>query len=165
MALTPKKRAFVDALRGGASNRDAAIAAGYAASSASQAGARLVKDAFVIAELARVGVNKNVKGKSRPVTTPETPDVSVEAQEVVGFDLPAALTHNDPKDFLLAVMNDFGTEPKLRVDAAKALMPFVHSRKGESGKKDTAKDAAAQAAAGKFGVRQPPKLTAVKGGK
>ncbi|QIQ73225.1 terminase small subunit [Pseudomonas coronafaciens] len=157
MALTPKQRAFVDAVRGGASNKDAAIAAGYAAASASAAGSRLAKHPNVMAALGTMRVNKKVKG---PVPAPTSDGASDEPQEA-GFDLAKAMRHSDPKDFLLAVMNDFETEPKLRVDAAKALMPFVHPRKGESGKKEAAKDKAAGAAQGRFGVRKGP-LAVVK---
>ena len=44
MALTGKKRLFADAVLAGKSNKDAAIAAGYSAATASAAGSRLVKD-------------------------------------------------------------------------------------------------------------------------
>nr|WP_310316559.1 hypothetical protein [Paraburkholderia terricola] len=63
----------------------------------------------------------------------------------------------DPKAFLIAAMNDGRTEPKLRVDAAKALMPFVHAKVGETGKKD-AKGDAAKKAANKFASLATPKL-------
>ncbi|CAI8892200.1 MULTISPECIES: terminase small subunit [Pseudomonas syringae group] len=160
MALTPKQRAFVDAVRGGASNKNAAIAAGYAADSASAAGSRLAKHPNVMAALGAKPVNKNVKGQT-PVPAPETTSAdSVEPQEP-SFDLAKALSFTDPKDFLMATMNDFGQEPKLRVDAAKALMPFVHQRRGEGGKKEQAKEKAAGAANGKFGVRKGP-LSVVK---
>jgi len=67
--------------------------------------------------------------------------------------------YDDPEKFLRAVMNDTQTDAKLRVDAAKALMPFVHPKKGESsGKKKQGEDAAKAAASGKFGVRQGPRL-------
>ncbi|KPY88941.1 terminase small subunit [Pseudomonas syringae pv. tagetis] len=168
MALTPKKRAFVDAVRGGASNKDAAVAAGYAASSAAQAGARLAKDPFVMEALTGSAVNKKVnkfvKGSSPAAASPAAPvgeHGQAEEQPDVAFDLSKALRFSDPKDFLLATMNDFAAEAKLRVDAAKALMPFIHPRKGESGKKETAKDKAAGAAQGKFGVRKGP-LSVVK---
>ncbi|KAA8694625.1 Uncharacterized protein ALO80_03149 [Pseudomonas caricapapayae] len=167
MALTPKKRAFVKAVREGASNKDAAIAAGCPEKTASAAGSRLAKDPDVIAELHKLNALhpaeanfKTVKG----VKAPEGESVPSQAGpegEAEPFDLRLALSHRDPKDFLLAVMNDFGQEPKLRVDAAKALMPFVHPRKGESGKKEAAKDKAAGAAQGKFGVRKGP-LSVVK---
>lgn len=165
MALTPKQRAFVAAVKGGASNKDAAIVAGYAASSASVAGSRLAKHPNVMAALAQTGINKIVKPPMAKVAAPEEPESAPDDPVEAGFDLAQALRHSDPKDFLLAVMNDFGSDAKLRFDAAKALMPFVHSRKGEAGKKDSAKEAAEKAATGRFGVRQPPKLTALKGGK
>lgn len=169
MALTPRKRAFVDALRGGASNRDAAIAAGYSEKTASAAGSRLAKDRDVAAELHKLRalglMAKDVKGdvKAGAEASGLAGDDQAIADELepAGFDLARALSHKDPKDFLLAVMNDMGTEAKLRVDAAKALMPFVHPRKGESGKKEQAKDKAAEAATGKFGARRGP-LRAVK---
>jgi len=188
MALTPKKRAFIDAVRGGASNKDAAIAAGYSPKTASAAGSRLAADADVKLELHKlnalfpngVGVKADVKagvkaerpkrapkGLAEPAQEPadHADDEQGDEDEPGGFDLARALTHSDPKDFLLAVMNDGGTEPKLRVDAAKALMPFIHQRRGEGGKKEQAKEKAGQAAGGKFGPRQPPQLKAVPGGR
>lgn len=65
-------------------------------------------------------------------------------------------TYDDPEKFLRAVMNDSGTEAKLRVDAAKALMPFVHQKLGEGGKKDAATTRARKAGAGKFASAAPP---------
>jgi phage terminase small subunit len=161
MALTPKKRAFADALRGGASNKEAAIAAGYSASSASAAGSRLAKDPHVLAELANGTVNKNVKAQPKAkASKPVEPD---EDEEDSGptFDLARALTFTDPKAFLIAAMNDPEAEAKLRVDAAKALMPFMHQRKGESGKKEDRQTAAEEAAAGMYGTSKPP-LRSVK---
>ncbi|MET1069983.1 MAG: terminase small subunit [Pseudomonas prosekii] len=162
MALTPKQRAFVVAVAGGASNKDAAIAAGYAVSSASVAGSRLAKHPEVMAALAKSGFNKNVKATAKKQTTPSGVEAGADESVEAGFDLAQALRHSDPKDFLLAVMNDFGSDAKLRVDAAKALMPFVHTRKGESGKKESAKEAA-EKAAGKFSRQAPPKLVAANG--
>ncbi|AKV07908.1 terminase [Pseudomonas fluorescens NCIMB 11764] len=161
MALTPKQQAFVNAVREGASNKSAAIAAGYAVDSASVAGSRLAKHPAVMAALAASGVNKIVKARA-PRSAPAA-DVGEAFEETTeaGFDLAQAMRHSDPKDFLLAVMNDFGSEAKLRVDAAKALMPFVHQRKGDAGKKQDKQDAAKQAGTGRFGTGAPP-LRAVK---
>lgn len=177
MALTSRKRAFIAALREGASNRDAAVAAGYSEKTASAAGSRLVKDKDVAAELAKLralglmppDVKADVKAKqasepsarAEPATEPAPSKGEHAAPEPAGFDLMQALLHRDPKDFLLSVMNDLESEPKLRVDAAKALMPFVHPRKGESGKKDQAQAKAEQASTGKFGTRRGP-LRSVK---
>lgn len=168
MALTPKKRRFIDALREGASNKDAAIAAGCPEKSAAAAGSRLAKDPDVMAELhklnalhpVKAGVKANVKaGVAKP-----GPSTQVEAEsepDEGGFDLAKALHFSDPKAYLLATMNDPETDPKLRVDAAKALMPFVHQRKGETGKKEAKVDAAKTAAAGRYSTGKPP-LRAVK---
>ncbi|MEW2925014.1 MULTISPECIES: terminase small subunit [Pseudomonas] len=181
MALTSRKRAFISALREGASNRDAAVAAGYSEKTASAAGSRLVKDKDVAAELLKLRalglMPQDVKGdvkahvKAKPAENTSVKDEQAAESDPVadeqpepepaGFDLTQALLHRDPKDFLLSVMNDLGSEPKLRVDAAKALMPFVHPRKGESGKKDQAQANADKAATGKFGTRRGP-LQSVK---
>ncbi|VVP78620.1 terminase small subunit [Pseudomonas fluorescens] len=156
MALTTKQRAFVDAVRGGASNKDAAIAAGYAASSASVAGSRLAKHPNVLAALASSPINKNVNAVSKPPKTkPPTQDLD-ESGEDSTFDFSKAMTFTDPKAFLIATMNDYDADAKLRVDAAKALMPFIHPRKGEGGKKEEKENAAKTASKGKFGAAPPP---------
>lgn len=68
-------------------------------------------------------------------------------------------SYDDPEKFLRAVMNDGETDAKIRVDAAKALMPFTHERKGvQKSKEEEAKPT------GRFTRRQPPKLVA-SGGK
>jgi len=163
MALTPKKQAFVSAKREGASNKDAAIAAGYAASSAPQAGARLAKDPYVIAALGALAVNKKVnkfvKGDAPPkaVESRAAPnEAATQDHGEASFDFSRAIRFTDPKEFLLATMNDFETDSKLRVDAAKALMPFIHPRKGEGGKKEEKENAAKSASKGKFGASPPP---------
>ena len=70
MALTSRKRAFIAALREGASNRDAAVAAGYSERTASAAGSRLVKDKDVAAELMKLRalglMPPDVKGDVKP---------------------------------------------------------------------------------------------------
>ena len=59
-----------------------------------------------------------------------------------------AQAHGDPLEFLRSVMNDPLADGKLRVDAAKALMPYVHERKGGEGElgKKKARELAAQTA-------------------
>lgn len=186
MALTPKKRAFIDAVRGGASNKDAAIAAGYSAKTASAAGSRLAADVDVKLELHKLnalapkgsGVKADVKASPKKERRPRAPKAEAHQPEMPGPDTegldemdlesvdPSLLQqYDDPKDFLRAVMNSSLTDIKFRVDAGKALMPFIHQRRGEGGKKDQAKDKAKEAAAGKFGTRQPPQLKAVPGGR
>lgn len=67
------------------------------------------------------------------------------------------LAHKDPKVFLLALMNDIEADVKLRADAAKSLLPFMHP-KIEAGVKDAKAEAAKKAGSGKFGASAPPKL-------
>lgn len=62
--------------------------------------------------------------------------------------------YDDPEKFLRAVMNDSESDARVRVDAAKALMPFIHARKAPAGAKDVAKPAAS----GKYAPRAPLKL-------
>ncbi|MCO5336016.1 terminase small subunit [Delftia tsuruhatensis] len=152
MALTGKKRLFAEALLAGKSNKMAALAAGYSAASASAAGSRLAKDKDVLAHLQR---------KAKVVSA--APPAAAGAEPTTGsFDLSQALSHKDPRAFLLAAMNDGQLEPKLRIDAAKALMPFEFAKKGEGGKKEE-KAAAAKKVASRFSPASPPKLVLAHG--
>lgn len=63
-----------------------------------------------------------------------------------------------PLEFLLSVMNNNGIEDRLRLDAAKTAAQYVHPKKGESNKGAEKDEAAKQAAAGKYGARQGPRL-------
>lgn len=72
--------------------------------------------------------------------------------------------YDDPDKFLKAVMNDSGTDAKLRVDAAKALLS-AQVRRSENGGKKEEKAAAAAKVAGKFATATPPKLVAAGGKK
>lgn len=55
-------------------------------------------------------------------------------------------------------MNDPELTSRLRVDAAKAWMPFKHQKLGEGGKTEAKHDAAKRAGAGRFSAAQAPKL-------
>lgn len=145
MAMTEKKRRFATAKREGKSNKEAAILAGYEESTASQAGSRLAKDKEVIAEIERKEVVQEIKEKVKA--------------EGLAANLPdMGRMYSDPKDFLMAMMNDIESDPKLRQDAAKALMPFTHQKLGEGGKKEAQKERATKAGGGKFAAATPPKL-------
>ena len=168
MAFNSKKRLFADAVLAGKSNKDAAIEAGYSPATASAAGSRLVKDKDVVAYLAQHRKNLPPKGrqkvKSPSEVAPTSEAVAVtKAAVAAGFDLAKVVLYSDPKDFLLAAMNDPLTERKLQIDAAKALMPFTHQKRGEGGKKEQ-REEAAKNVAGRFGRAAPPRLAA-SGGK
>ncbi|MCZ2897311.1 terminase small subunit [Burkholderia thailandensis] len=155
MALTAKKRKFADAVLAGKSNKDAAIVAGYSPATASAAGSRLVKDKDVALYLAANRVQKESTSTGHAQQSPPP--------KSTGFDLGAMTNFTDPKAFLIAAMNDARTEPKLRIDAAKALMPFVHKKLGEGGKKEQSAEAAKKVA-NRFAPSAPPRLVA-NGGK
>jgi len=69
----------------------------------------------------------------------------------------------DPEKFLLAVMNSQRADARARIDAARALMPYRHAKRGELGKKDQRQAAAARAGKGRFAQAAPPRLVAVGG--
>ncbi|UXC38276.1 terminase small subunit [Cupriavidus gilardii] len=168
MALTGKKQKFAEAKATGLSNKDAAIAAGYSASSAAAQGSRLAKDPDVVAHLNRKTKAKAAKrtappGKVAPVEERRAPEPETLDEEaaIASFNWEQATRFSDPKAFLKAVMNDMETEPKLRVFAAKELMPYFHRKLGDTGKKEERKDAASKAASGRFAAAPPP-LRAVK---
>jgi phage terminase small subunit len=58
-------------------------------------------------------------------------------------------------------MNDTAIDMRLRAEAAKALMPYMHRKVGELGKRAAAAAAGAKAGAGKY-APSPPPLRAVK---
>ena len=64
--------------------------------------------------------------------------------------LQLAATYNDPLPFLRAVWNDSGTDLRVRVNAAKAALPYLHQKPGETGKKEAAKARATGAGVGVF---------------
>jgi len=169
MALTGKKQKFAEAKARGLSNKDAAIRAGYSASSAAAQGSRLAKDPDVVAHLNRKAKAKSTRKATPPVKEapvdqrqpPREPDALDEEAAIAAFDWEQATRFSDPKAFLKAVMNDMETEPKLRVFAAKELMPYFHRKLGDTGKKEERKDAASKAASGRFAAAPPP-LRAVK---
>jgi len=153
MALTGKKRAFADAVLAGFSNKEAAIRAGYSEKSAGPAGSRLVKEPDVKAHL-------EAHRKSADGGTKSAPAKFVPLDEAI--DIPPTA---DPVEFLTKVMNEPAADLRLRIDAAKAMLPFKHQKLGEGGKKDQKQDAAKKAGGGKFAATAPPKLVAAGGKK
>ena len=65
--------------------------------------------------------------------------------------------YSEPDKFLKAVMNDSGTDAKLRVDAAKALLS-AEIRRAEAGGKKEQQQAAAEKVASRFGALAPPPI-------
>ncbi|EMK8059145.1 terminase small subunit [Escherichia albertii] len=161
--LTAQKRKFALALMTGASKKDAAINAGYSEKSARSKGSQLAKDPEVIAFIERKKREKNEVDEyptgGKNVYTPAV-NIPDEDRDDTG---PENLINNvfdDPLDFLRTVMNCSLVELNDRKDAAKAMLPYMHAKKGEGGKKDAKKDAAVKALASKFGAMPAPRLVA-----
>lgn len=132
--LTAQKRKFADALLSGEKQCKAAVIAGYSENSARSKGSQLAKDKDVInyMKAKKAETSKNEKSEN-----------------------PKLKKYEDPIEKLLDIMN-FDEDPKLQVDAAKALLPYFHTKQGESTKKETKQSKAANAAKGKFSPATPP---------
>ena len=151
MSLTRQQRLYAEARFAGHGKKDAALAAGCPEKTASQAGSRLERHPNVIAHLARL---KAAESESVPGAGSDAP--------LPGVDL-SARVYDDPIDLLKAEMNNIRLDPKIRIQAATALLPYTHQKMGESGKKEKAEDAAQAAATGRF-QQQPPPLRLFKTG-
>ena len=142
MALTEQKRRYAAARLAGASKKQAAVAAGCPEKTASQAASRLEKDPDVQAAMGRAFVAEKAR-KEQPAVDPD-PYIPAQA--------------GDALEFMRRMMNDLEADPKLRLDAAKALAMYTVVKPGEQGKKGQKADAAKKAAAGRFGQSAPPRL-------
>jgi phage terminase small subunit len=162
MALTGKRKAFADAVLIGKTNKEAAIAAGYSINSAGPAGSRLAKYPEVVEYLA--ARRAALPDREQQQSEPAAPVAPASSDPDAPFNLALALQHDDPQAFLKAAMNDIALDPRQRIDAAKALMPYTHQRLGEGGKKDQ-KNAEAKKVASRFSPAAPPKLVAAGGKK
>ncbi len=149
MALTAKKKAFAQAKHDGANNKEAAIFAGCSPETASQAGSRMAKDSDVIAQIERLksvkGVNNDVKPDPKPIITKK--------------DIETASSRADPLKFLEEIWTDPVEDMKMRMDAAKAALPYFHGKVAEKGKKESRADEAKDIAqsGGKFATRSARK--------
>ena len=66
--------------------------------------------------------------------------------------------------FLESIINDRTIDLVTRVNAAKALLPYQEKKPGSGGKKEQQKDAAKEAARGKFAPMAGPKVVGIKRG-
>ncbi|MFC7301008.1 terminase small subunit [Cognatiluteimonas weifangensis] len=145
--LTQKQRTFAENKAAGMTNRDAAIAAGYAVAAADATGYKLTQ---------HPGVRAEIKAATKGTPTVDTKS-SMPAMPRKHYD--------DAKQFLLDAMNLASLPIAVRGDYAKALLPYQHARMGETGKKEKAKDRAREIARNgrhKFATKQPPQLHVVK---
>lgn len=148
MALSEKMKKFAQAVVDGLSNKEAAISAGYAEKTASQAGSKLRKDPEIIVYIEKLKADK--EGRSLTSEKPKVKSTSTHEDDNPLDDKDYA--KDDPLQFLIDVMNK-SDDMFLRFNAAKAALPYVHGKVAEKGKKESKADAAKTATqAGKFGT-------------
>lgn len=150
MSLTNQQRLYAEARFAGLGKKDAAMAAGCPEKTASQAGSRLEKHPNVIAHLARLKANES---DSNPAAGRDPLPAGIN---------PRAEFYDDPMELLKSQMNNPLLDPKTRIQAATALLPYMHQKQGESGKKEKAEDAAQDAVTGRFKMSAPPQLALIK---
>lgn len=150
MSLTTQQRLYAEARFSGLSKKDSALAAGCPEKTAAQAGSRLERHPNVVAHLARLKANESdtVQGSGKDAPPP---NLSMGAEF---FD--------DPLVMLRHAMNEQTLDPKTRIQAATALLPYTHQKLGESGKKEKADEAAQGAVTGRFKPATPPQLSLIK---
>lgn len=145
--LTGQKKKFADALMRGENQTQSAKAAGYSEKTAKIKGSQLAKDKDVLAYMERV--------KSLP------DGVSEEVEQTKNNTVPRVEIpprYEDPIEVMKKIMNDnILVDPKLSLEAAAKLAPYVCQKIAEPGKK-AAKNEAAKKAVNKFGAMTPPKL-------
>ena len=145
--LTGQKKKFADALMRGENQTQSAKSAGYSEKTAKIKGSQLAKDKDVLTYMERV---KNLPDG----VCDEVEEYKIES--VPHVEIPPR--YEDPIEVMKKIMSDnIIVDPKLSLEAAAKLAPYVCQKIAEPGKK-AAKNEAAKKAVNKFGAMTPPKL-------
>lgn len=126
--LTAKQRKFIAAYVRTGEATASAVEAGYAPADARSRACKLLKNDAVRGEIERLS---RLAEEGHPVGRPTPPA-------------------DDPLAYMREVMNDHLEDPRLRLEAAKALAQYTHPKPGAQGAKASRKEAAKQAAKGRF---------------
>lgn len=155
--LNETQELFFKATLRGEKPEQAAVSAGLKSPKA--AGFRMRKHPAIVAALAAVGISTAGVKPSKPGVN-ESASEEDAAAELATIEIPET---EDPKVFLTALMNCPKAGVKARLEAAKALLPFEHSKIGDKGKKETKAEGAKQTATGgdAYATRKPPSLKSV----
>lgn len=153
--LNAKKKKFIAAILGGANQTEAAIIAGYSENRARQTGYDLMKDPEIQGALTKKWLRADETVTKVSISAENSGENNENSGDIYQ-------KYDDPIEFLKATMNNTALDVDTRKDAAKALLPYLHSKKGEGGKKD-AKSDSARKAADRFAKVQPPRLAVNNG--
>jgi phage terminase small subunit len=162
VALTKTQHKFVKARLAGATITLSAIKAGLSPKTASAAGSRMAKQPAVMAALAGAQVDSKPRANKR--TRLETfREAVATTPSPVSEDRPTYF--EDPRDYLLFVMNNPLADDRLKSDAAKALLSAQVRKVAETGKKAARVEAAKTVGGGSrlSPAAPPPRLVAVNG--
>lgn len=171
--ITQLQRTYAEARMAGNAKKTSALMAGCAEKAASQSATKLEGHKKVREYWERKGwtppVSEKMGPKKPPSQKPEKgkikpppPRSAEEVERMAERPLPEPVNtdYKDPRKFMEDMMNDGGEDPKLRLEAAKALAQYTLTK--PLPKKEDAKGDAAKAAAKRFGSIAPPHLKAVK---
>jgi len=148
--LTTKKKNYADAIMEGLNQTQSAIKAGYSAASAKHKGHQLSKDKDVLSYMERVNQELPPREPVEEVHEPEDTEKvpKLVAQKII----------KDPLEVMTKIMNDsLFVDPKLALDAAAKLAPYVTNKVGKTGKKED-KNNAAKKATNSFTAMAAPQL-------
>lgn len=129
MALTQKKKDFCRAKMQGKSNKESAVLAGYSERSAGAKGSQLADDPDVIAYLASL----NSQGGGGLDDTPL-------GEAAIQADFKEMESVTNSLEFLRSIYKNARLDRKVRIEAAKAALPYEFGKVGEKGVKAQAVD-------------------------
>ena len=125
MALTQKKKDFAAAKMQGKSNKESAVLAGYSERSAGAKGSQLADDPDVVTYLASL----TSQGGGGLDATPL-------GEAAIAAEFQAMESVTNSLEFLKTIYKNPRIDRKVRIEAAKAALPYEFSKVGELGLKD-----------------------------
>lgn len=137
MALTEKMKAFAQAKMQGKSNKEAAELAGYSKGSAASRGSQLAENPDVVAYLASL----NLRGGGGIAHMPL-------GQAAINAETKDMENINSSLEFLQYIYKNPTIDRKIRIEAAKAALPYETGKIAEKGKKEQRKQVAKEATQG-----------------
>lgn len=160
--LTPKQLGYIAARVEGLKKRESAIAAGYSSAGADVAAAKCERDERIRKAIAAGKRKLNPRDRSKP--KPESDEKEKPRLKP---------KYDSSLELMRGVYNNPLMPDSVRIDAAKAALPFEHGRIVDTGKKQKKVEAAKAIAAGaggktgkpKFATKAPPALRSIQGGK